>query len=130
MDLPPLKKKTSKNGLLREEVFLDRKITRDTPTNKFIVLFNVLYTFPDSNVLNIAKYSYPYFLSDTVHDTTVHRAASVALCCTTTVTPSRGKRSFQYDLFFCCVYTLYKTVYCIHTPYYNKKYMHSCHFNN
>ena len=52
MDFPPLKEKTSKNVLLR--VFLDRKITRDIPTTKFVVLFNafyVIWSFPDSNVL-------------------------------------------------------------------------------
>ena len=43
MDFPPLKKKTSKNVLLRDEVFLDRKITRDIPTTKFVVLFNAFY---------------------------------------------------------------------------------------
>ena len=41
--MPPLKKKTSKNVLLRDEVFIDRKITRDIPTTKFVVLFDTFY---------------------------------------------------------------------------------------
>ena len=58
MDLSPLKKKTSKNVLLRDEVFIDRKFTGDIPTTKFVVLFNafyVIWSFPDSN-MKTSKY--------------------------------------------------------------------------
>ena len=65
MDFPPLKKKTSKNDLLRDEDFLDRKITGDIPTTKFVVLFNafyVIWSFPDSNVLNMKTSKYTRIL--------------------------------------------------------------------